>query len=143
MTTTTAGRATSRREYSGGAVGVIVFAGILMILTGFFHAFQGLVALINDDFYVVSRDYIYRFDLTSWGWIHLIAGVVVLLAGVFLFTGSVWARTVAVIVACLSTIASFLWMPYYPVWSIAIIAFNVFVIWAVTVHGRDVQEAME
>lgn len=143
MTTTTAGRATRHREYSGGAVGVIAFAGILMILTGFFHAFQGLVALINDDFYIVGRDYIYKFDLTSWGWIHLIAGVVVLIAGVSLFTGAVWARTVAVIVACISTIASFLWMPYYPIWSIVIIAFNVFVIWAVTAHGRDVQESME
>jgi hypothetical protein len=143
MTTTTAGRVTSRREYSGGAVGVITFAGILMILTGFFHAFQGLVALINDEFLVVGRDYIYKFDLTSWGWIHLTAGVLVVLAGVFLFSGSVWARTVAVILACLSTIASFLWMPYYPVWSITVIAFNVFVIWAVTVHGRDVQEAMD
>jgi hypothetical protein len=143
MTTTTAGRATGRREYSGGAVGVIAFAGILMILTGFFHAFQGLVALINDEFFVVGPEYIYEFDLTGWGWIHLIAGIVVALAGVFLFSGSVWARTVAVIVACLSTLASFLWLPYYPIWSIVVIAFNVFVIWAVTVHGRDVQEAME
>jgi hypothetical protein len=109
-----------------------------MIMIGVFHAVQGLVALINDDFFVVAKDYVFTFDLTGWGWAHLVLGVVVALAGFFLFQGAVWARTVAVIAASVSIVANFLWMPYYPVWSMTVIAFDVFVIWAVTVHGRDV-----
>jgi hypothetical protein len=140
MTNTSTTRA-SQRQYSGGAVGVIAFAGILMVLSGAFHVVQGLVALVNDSFYVIGQDYVFKFDVTTWGWIHLIAGIIVALAGIALFQGSVWARTVAVILACVSIIASFLWMPYYPLWSLVVIVFDLFVIWAVTVHGRDVREA--
>ncbi len=96
------------------------------------------MALVNDTFFVVGQEYVFKFDVTAWGWAHLVLGVVVAVAGFFLFQGAVWARTVAVIMACLSILASFLWMPYYPVWSLTIIAFDVFVIWAVTVHGRDI-----
>ncbi|HLN77756.1 MAG TPA: hypothetical protein VK204_11980 [Nocardioidaceae bacterium] len=141
MTNTPTTRGAPQRQYSGGAVGVIAFAGILMVLSGAFHVVQGLVALVNDNFYVIGQDYVFKFDVTTWGWIHLIAGIIVALAGMALFQGSVWARTVAVILACVSIIASFLWMPYYPLWSLVVIVFDLFVIWAVTVHGRDVREA--
>ena len=137
---TTSSRQTGQRAYSGGAVATTVAAGTFMILAGALHFFQGLVALVNDDFYVVGKEYIYQFDLTTWGWIHLIAGVIVALAGIALFQGAVWARTVAVIVAGLSVVASFMWMPYYPLWSLTVIAFDVAVIWAVTMHGRDVTQ---
>jgi hypothetical protein len=140
MTTTTTGRRTGDRGYSGGAVALTATAAMFMIIAGCFHVIQGLVALANDDFYVVGEEYIFEFDVTSWGWIHLIAGVVVGLAGVWLFKGSVWARTVAVIVAGISIIANFLWLPYYPLWSMTAIAFSAFVIWAVTAHGRDITE---
>lgn len=140
MSTSTT-RGTPQRQYSGGAVGLIAFAGILMVLSGAFHVVQGLVALVNDSFFVLGQDYVFKFDATTWGWIHLIAGIVVALAGMALFQGSVWARTVAVILACVSIIASFLWMPYYPLWSLVVIVFDVFVIWAVTAHGRDIREA--
>jgi hypothetical protein len=144
MATTTPGRATAgTREYSAGAVGVTVFAGILMIMTGVFHAIQGIVALVNDNFFVVGKEYVFTFDMTGWGWAHLVLGVVVATAGFFLFQAATWARTVAVIAASLSIIANFLWMPYYPVWSLTVIAFNVFVIWAVTMHGRDILQAGE
>jgi hypothetical protein len=129
-----------RRDYSGGAVALTATAGIVMVMVGFFHAIQGLVALVNDEFLVVGEDYVFKFDLTTWGWIHLIGGVVVGLAGIALFQGAVWARTVAVIVACVSILASFLWMPYYPLWSMVVIGFDLFVIWAVTAHGRDIAE---
>lgn len=131
----------SGSNYSGGAVGVTAAAGIIMILVGCFHAIQGLVALVNDTFFVVTEEYIFEFDLTTWGWIHLIAGIITALGGVALFRGEVWARTLAVVLACLSIIASFLWMPFYPLWSITIIAFDLFVIWAVTAHGRDITRA--
>jgi hypothetical protein len=140
MATTTSGQPGSRRGYSGGAVGLIAFAGILMVMIGIFHVIQGLVALVNDDFYVVGEEYVFEFDLTTWGWIHLIAGVIVAFAGAGLFRGAVWARTVAVVLACVSIVANFLWLPYYPFWSITVIALGIFVIWAVTLHGRDITQ---
>ncbi len=138
MTTTQRGR--REREASGAAYGGIVFAAMLMILAGTFQLVEGLVALFNDDFYVRGQEYIFRFDLTTWGWIHLVVGLVVALAGGALLSGRVWARTVAVILAALSIVASFLWLPYYPIWSLTVIAFDVFVIWALVAHGRDVAQ---
>ena len=139
MTTTQPGRpAGDQHQYSATAVGVTVTAGVFMILIGMFQAIEGLVALFNDTFYVVGEEYAFQFDVTTWGWIHLILGVVAAFAGFALFQGAVWARAVAVVMASASIIANFMWMPYYPVWSLTIIAFNVFVIWAVTAHGRDV-----
>ena len=140
MTTTSTRRRSEERTYSGGAVGLTVTAGIFLIIVGIFHAFQGIVALANDQFYVKTPDYVFQFDLTTWGWVHLIAGVIVALAGVALFQGAVWARAVAVVVASISILANFFWMPYYPIWSLTVIAFDAFVIWAVTVHGRDIAE---
>jgi len=80
----------------------------------------------------------FSFDLTSWGWVHLIVGVLVAVAGVFVLRGAVWARTVGVAVAAVSALLNFMWLPYYPVWSILIIAVDVLVIWALTAHGRDI-----
>ncbi len=141
MANTSTGRSSGQREYSGGAVGLISFAGILLILGGFFHVVQGIIALVDDKFYIATADYVFQFDTTTWGWIHLIAGIIAGLAGFALFSGAVWARTVAVIVAGVSILANFVWMPWYPFWAITVIAFDVFVIWAVTVHGRDILEA--
>ena len=108
-----------------------------MIMIGAFHAFQGLVALFNDDFYVVGQKWIFEFDLTTWGWIHLIVGIGVVVAGFFVFNGAVWARAVGIGVAALSALLNFMWLPYYPIWSLIIIALDVLVIWALSAHGRD------
>jgi hypothetical protein len=121
-----------------GAVGLTAFAAVLMVMAGVMHVIQGIVAIVNDDFFVLGQDYVFEFDLTAWGWAHLIVGIVVFAAGVGLFTGQVWARTAAVVVACLSILASFAWLPYYPLWSMLVIALGVLVIWAVTAHGRDI-----
>ena len=74
--------------------------------------------------------------LTTWGWIHLLLGLLVLAAGAGLFFGATWARTVAVIAACVSMLGNFAWLPNYPVWGLTLIALDVFVIWAVIVHGQ-------
>ncbi|HEX6249384.1 MAG TPA: hypothetical protein VFZ64_16060 [Nocardioidaceae bacterium] len=140
MATSAPNRPPTQSEYSGGAVALTATAGILMVMAGIFHAIQGLVALFNDEFFVFGEEYIFKFDVTSWGWIHLIAGTIITLAGIALFQGAVWARTIAVILAGVSIIASFLWMPYYPLWSMVVIAFDVFVIWALTTHGRDITQ---
>ena len=123
---------------SGGAVGLTAFAGIMMVLLGGWWIIAGLVALVNSEFYVVTTEYILQFDTTSWGWIHLILGILVLFAGFGVFSGAVWARTVGVILAAVSGLVAFAWLPYYPVWAILIATLSVFTVWALTVHGRDI-----
>jgi hypothetical protein len=134
-----AGRA-GEGEASGGAVGLILFAGILMIMVGCLQFFEGLVAVVNDTFYVATRNYLFQFDVTTWGWIHLIVGLIVALAGWGLLSGRTWARVVAITVAVLSAIANFLWLPYYPFWALTLITLNVLVIWAVAAHGGELRE---
>ena len=121
---------------SSAAVGLTVFAGVMMIMVGVFQAIQGLVALFNDTIYVAGQKWVFSFDITTWGWIHLLAGALLVVAGAFLFQGAVWSRLVGVV--AVSAVLNFMWLPYYPVWSMLIIALDVFVIWALTVHGRDV-----
>jgi hypothetical protein len=127
-------------QYSGGAVGMLIFAGTMMVLAGVFEAFQGLVAILDDSFYVVGEEYVLQLDVTTWGWIHLILGIVVALAGVGLFQGATWSRAVAVVMASLAIVANFFWMPYYPLWSLTIITLSVLVIWAAAAHGRDIRD---
>ena len=133
----------TERDVSMWAVGWTWFAAVMMWLIGAGHAIAGLTALVNDEFYLVGEEYILQFDVTTWGWIHLIAGVLVFVAGVYLLSGQVWARTIGVILAVLSILANFAWLPWYPFWSILMITAGVFVIWALTVHGRDVEAVRE
>ena len=126
---------------SGWAVGWTYFAAFLMVMLGFWHAIAGLSAIIKQNVYVYGQlndGYFLKLDSTTWGWIHLILGIVILLAGFGLLGGAVWARTVGVILAIISAIAAFAWIPYYPVWGIVIVALAVAVVWALTTHGRDV-----
>jgi hypothetical protein len=128
-------------QASGWAVGWTAFAGIMMIVGGIWWVIIGLIALVNESFYVVTEEYIFQFNVTTWGWIHLLLGILVTVAGFYLFTGAVWARIIGVGVAILWMIAAFAWLPYSPVWGIALLAIAVFIIWALTVHGRDIAEA--
>ena len=120
------------------AVGLTVFAGVMMIMLGVFQAIQGVVALFNDTFYVTGQKWVFQFDITTWGWIHLIVGALIVVAGFFVFRGAVWARAVGIGIAAISAVLNFMWLPYYPFWSMLIIALDVFVIWALAVHGRDI-----
>ena len=133
----------SQREGSAWAAGWISFAGFMMIMLGAFHAIAGLVGIIDDQFYVATQKYVFQFDRTTWGWIHLIFGIIVVLAGFGVFSGAVWARTVGVILGFVSAIAAFAWLPYYPIWGIAIIVVAIAVIWALTMHGREVERLQE
>ena len=123
---------------SGWAVGFILFAAIMMIMVGIWQALQGLIAIFENEFYVATRNYLFQFDATAWGWIHLLIGLLVAFAGWGLLSGRTWARVVAITLAVLSAIANFLFIPYYPIWSLLIIAVDVFVIWAIAAHGREV-----
>ncbi len=120
------------RPVSGWAIGGTVFAGVMLLLIGLFHAVAGLVALIDDEFYVVTANYTFEFDVTAWGWIHLIGGIVVALAGIGVFSGSTWSRLTGIVVAVVSILVNFFFLPYYPWWSLLMIALGVWVIWALS-----------
>ena len=123
-----------------GAVGMIFFASVMMVMIGFFHAMYGLAAILQNDLIVAGPEYIWRLDVTTWGWIHLIAGILVLIAGWSLFSGATWARVVGITLALISAIANFASIPYYPFWSILIIVLDVLVIWALAVYGGELSE---
>ena len=129
---------TTESNYSSWAVGWAGFAGVMLIMIGIFDTIQGLVALFNDEFYVVTQEWVFEFDITAWGWIQLILGVILIASGIGIFSGNVAARTVGVIMAGLAAIVNFAWLPYYPVWSIIVIAICIAIIWALTAHGRDI-----
>jgi hypothetical protein len=149
MTDQAASRGSSRssradsgsRATSGWAVGLIVFAAIMLMMAGTFQFLAGLVAVFENEFYVTTRNYVFQLDATTWGWIHLLVGIVVGVAGWGLLSGRTWGRVVAITVAALSALANFLFLPYYPFWALTIITLDVLVIWAVAAHGRDVQKA--
>jgi hypothetical protein len=123
---------------SSWAVGFTFFAAFIMLMIGAFQVIAGLAAIFENEFFVVSQKYAFEVDVSAWGWIHLLIGLVVLSAGFGLFSGAVWARTLGVIIAVISAIANFLFLPFYPVGSILIIVIDVAVIWALTAHGRDI-----
>lgn len=131
------GSASRDPEVSGGAIGLILFASTMMILAGTFQAITGLVAVFENEFYVATPNYLFQFDVTTWGWIHLLVGLVVAAAGVAVLSGQVWGRAIGIGLAVLSAIANFLFIPYYPFWSLLIITLDIFVIWALSAHGRD------
>jgi len=120
---------------SGWAVGGVVFAATMLLIIGVFHAIAGLVAIIDDDFYVVGREYTFKLDTTAFGWIHLLMGLLLIGVGWGLFARRAWAGVAAILLAGLSAIASFFFIPYYPVWSVVVIALDVWVIWSLTRPG--------
>jgi hypothetical protein len=120
------------------ANGLTVFAAVIMVIAGFWQALAGIAALVHDNVYVTTPQYIYSLDLTGWGWIHLLLGILVVCAGVAVFVGQMWARVVGILLAGLSLIANFLFIPHYPIWSLTIIALDVAVIWALATYRREV-----
>jgi hypothetical protein len=125
---------------SRAAVGWTLFAAVTMVLVGFWWILAGIVGLANSDFYVVTRNYLLRFDNTTWGWIHLVVGVLVALAGLWLFSGTTMARVGAVAMAFISALVGFSWIPWYPFWAILIVTASFFILWVLMTHGRDAKE---
>lgn len=128
-----ASAAPAHRTRSVWAAGASTFGATIMIVVGIFQFAEGLIAVINGSkFFVNTPNYVFTFNPTAWGWLHMIIGLSAAVAGAFIFTGNVFARSVGVALAVLSALANFLWLPYYPVWAIVIIALDVFVIWGLT-----------
>jgi hypothetical protein len=134
----------SRREFESSTKGVwalggIAFAGVMLITVSVFQVFEAIAALAKDDVFVRGVDYAYAIDLTTWGWIHLVLGLVGVATGIGLLANQTWAYLVGIVIAFFGMLSSFAFLPYYPFWAMTIIAFDVFVIWALTVtmkHDR-------
>jgi len=122
-------------EPSGWAVGGIVFAASVLTLIGCFHAITGLAAILNDEFFVVTRNYTFDLDASTWGWIHLVLGIALVICGWGLFARSTWAGVTAIVLAMLSALGNFFFIPYYPAWAIVVIVLDVWVIWSLTRPG--------
>ena len=135
MTQQTYGRETERSGWTGW----ITFAGVMLIIGGSLGLIFGLIAAVNDNWVVFTNRGQVSLDLSTWGWVHIIVGAIVVLAGFGVFTGNILARIVGVAVAVVSLIANFLWLPVYPVWAIIIITIDVLVIWALTAHGGEMR----
>jgi hypothetical protein len=125
-----------------GWVGWIAFASSMMILVGSFQIVQGFVAIFDQGYYRVTEGgLVVNVDYTAWGWTHLLLGVLLVASGAGVLAGNVAARTVAVILAGLSMIVNLLFIEAYPVWSILIIVVDILVIYALTVHGRELKSS--
>jgi hypothetical protein len=123
--------------------GWIGFAAILMILLGSLHIFQGIVALFKDEYFLVTPSGLaVNLDFTTWGWVQIIAGIIVLGAGFGVMAGQIWARTVGVLLALVSALVNVAFLAAYPLWSLTMIALAVVIIMALTVHGSDIKPAL-
>ncbi|MFZ4298558.1 DUF7144 family membrane protein [Streptomyces cinereoruber] len=131
-----------RKQSTAGAwaSGGTLFAGVLMLVTGFMDIFQGIAGIAEDDVYTRIGDYVFKFDLTTWGWIHLILGVVLVIAGYGILKGAEWGRVAGITLASLNILFHFLSLPYQPWWSLFSMAVSIFVIWALATdeaYGPD------
>lgn len=119
-----------RTERSQAAAGdLVVFAAVVLLVAGILDVLRGISAIAKDDVFVNTPNYVFEFDLTGWGWIHLALGVLAILVGIGLFKPTLWARVLGVAIAVLLIITNFLSLPYYPLWSVVAIALCGFVIW--------------
>lgn len=122
-----------------GWTGWIAFAGVMMVIGGALNLLYGIIAAVNDDWAVWTNRAVVYLDVSEWGWVHIILGLIVLLSGIGVFSGNILARTVGVIVASISLVVNFLFIPVYPVWSLIVITIDALVIWALTAHGREMR----
>jgi hypothetical protein len=130
----------SHRREATAWVGFIVFGGIMLLMMGSFQVIEGIVALVRDEYYLVTRNgLLVSMDYTAWGWTHLLIGAVAVLAGIGVLLGQMWARVAGIVVAVVSALANIAFLSAYPVWSAIVIAIDVLVIYALAVHGSEVK----
>jgi hypothetical protein len=122
---------------SGAALGFTAMAAILMMLSGGANILEGIAAVVRGSYFVTLPHYAYNTSVSGWGWTHLIFGIVVFLAGACLFLDMMWARVAGVILASVSLLLNLVFIPYFPVWSIIVIALDAFVIWALLTPRRE------
>jgi hypothetical protein len=141
MTQITNGTATYEDTQTTGWTAWIAFAGVMMMIGGLLNAFYGLIAVINDEWVVWGNRGAVYLDISQWGWVHIVVGLAVVLCGFGVFSGNVFARSVGVLIASLSLIVNFFFVPAYPLWAMTVIVIDALVIWALIVHGREMRTA--
>lgn len=130
MSSTTSGRGYDSPVKTAFAFSGAIFASTLLTMVGIFQVLAGIAAIANDKVYVEGIEYVYQFDITTWGWIHLILGVIAFVVGICMLLGQTWARIAGIVIAVVGSVAAFAFMPYYPFWALAVLALYVFVIWS-------------
>ncbi|MEU9479970.1 hypothetical protein [Streptomyces sp. NPDC048191] len=133
MSATPPTRAHAHGAKQAWAGGLTSFAGVMLMIAGLLGIFRGIMAIAQDNVFVTTPNYVFKFDLTSWGWIHLVLGAIAVIVSFGLFGPTLWARVAGVGIAGLVIIANFLSLPYYPVWSVVMIALSGFIIWSLCV----------
>ncbi|NYE20909.1 DUF7144 family membrane protein [Microbacterium immunditiarum] len=123
--------------------GWVVFAGVIMLVAGFFDIIYGLIAIIGPDsaYFLAATGDLFLLDVSGWGWWHVISGVLLVLVGIFLMTGATWARVVGVILVALNALGQLALLPVQPWWSLIVLALDILVIYAIIVHGREMRVA--
>ena len=108
---------------------------------GVFQVIEGLVAVFDDGFYLVRQSgLVVNVNYNTWGWAHVLIGIVGVLAGLGLLAGNMLARIVGVVIAMVSAVVNMAFVSAYPVWSLMLIALDVIVIYAIIAHGRELKE---
>lgn len=113
------------------------FAGVLLIVTALLDILQGMSAIANDDLYSSGSDYLYKFDMDVWGWIHVVLGVIALAIAIGILKRTGWGQVGGMIVAGLGILTNFAALPHYPLWSMIVIAFYALVIWSLSAQMRN------
>ncbi|MBG6092388.1 DUF7144 family membrane protein [Actinomadura viridis] len=131
------GPTTYREPANRWATGFAYFAGCVMVVAGIFGVFAGIAAILKNDVFVFRGDYVFKWDVTGWGWVHLGIGVLLVVAGLAVFTGQLWARVVGIVAAVISAVANFVFLPFFPLWAIVIIALDIVVIWALATYSPE------
>ncbi|MEV0294675.1 hypothetical protein [Nocardia sp. NPDC050710] len=121
----------------GIAAGTAIGAAVLLLTVGILQILEGISAVAEDELFIVGPEYIYQFDTTTWGWIHIVLGAVLIVCALGLMTGTTWGKVAAIVIAALAIVANFLSLPYYPWWSVLIIALSIVVIWAVSTWNPE------
>ena len=127
-----------RAGASAGPTGSPASPGSSLATVALFQIFEGLAAVLEDEVFVATRDYVFKFDLTTWGWIHLVLGLITFATGIGLFLGQTWARALGLFLALCGALLNFMFLPYYPWWAVTIITLNVVVMWAIATEVQDV-----
>ena len=130
MTVSSSDRSYESSTKATVAYGVTAFAGVTLILLAVFQLLEGIAAIAKDDIFVTGVNYTYKMDVSTWGWIHLVIGLVGIATGIGIIMGQTWGRLVGIVIAFISALSNFAFVPHYPLWSLLIIAFDILVIWA-------------
>ena len=127
----------AKKEAATSFVGWAYFAATLLLIVGGMQIITGLVGIFDTDFYISTSVGVIAFNYTTWGWIHLVLGVLALATGLGVLAGKTWARVVAIIITAFVMLGNITFITAYPLWSIISLIMGGFIIYALTLHGDE------